>query len=136
MTNRFYVLVATSMIAFGALLSWFLPNYNVWLSSKSGEAVLAEAEFSRRARVAEAQAKVDAAQLEADAILIRARGQAQANKILEPTLSSPVLQARYLEILEDKGQGDRTVIYVPISPETGLPVGLPITESMRLQSSK
>jgi hypothetical protein len=120
-------------IVVGFILFWGLPNYNVWSSGLGGKATLQRAEYSRRIRVTEAQSKLDAAKLEAQAEVERASGQAKANEIISKTLTPEVLQYQYIRVLEEQGaQGDRTIIYIPTDPQTGLPVNLPIPEAKRL----
>jgi regulator of protease activity HflC (stomatin/prohibitin superfamily) len=110
-----------------------LPIYNVWESGKSGEATLAEARYGRQARVEEARSRFDAAELEAKAAIVRAEGQAKANEVIAKTLNPSVLQYQWLEMLtEQGGVGDRTVIYIPVNPATGLPVSIPTPEAGRL----
>jgi regulator of protease activity HflC (stomatin/prohibitin superfamily) len=105
------------------------------MKGMSGKAALQEAEFSRQVRVAEAQAKLSAAKLEAEAEVTRAAGQAKANEEISGTLSPAVLQYQYIRVLEEQGQqGDRTIVYIPTDPRTGLPVNLPAPEAQRLSA--
>jgi hypothetical protein len=125
-----YFLLAVGVICF---LFWAWPNYSIWQKGMAGRATLQEAEFSRKTRVAEAQAKLDAAKLEAQAEIERAKGQATANQEIAGTLTPEVLQYQYIRVLEEQGaQGDRTIIYIPTDPKTGLPVNLPRPEAGRL----
>lgn len=131
--NTIVVLFCVVILGGIAALCWIWPSYNVWVKAKGGEAILAEAEFSRRARVAEAQAKADAAKLEAQAMITRAEGQAKANEEIAKTLTPSVLQYQYLEMLQEQGaNGDRTVVYIPTNPATGMPASLPATEAPRI----
>src|SRR3546814_10117840 len=85
----------------------------------SGQAQLAEAEGNRQIAVRAAMAKRDSAKMEADAEIIRAKGVAEANRIVAQGLGGPEGYLRYLYInnLENsKGQ----IIYVPT--EAGLPI--------------
>ncbi len=110
------------------------PYYTVWSKGMNGRAILQEAEYSRKVRVAEAQAKLDSAKLEAQAEIQRASGQAQANEVITKTLSPEVLQYQYIRMLEENGDAnnEKTIIYIPVNPSTGLPVSLPNTEATRL----
>lgn len=95
------------------------PKYNVYSSRMAGQAQLAEAEGNRQIAVRAAMAKRDSARMEADAEIIRARGVAEANRIVAQGLGGPEGYLRYLYInnLENsKGQ----IIYVPT--EAGLPI--------------
>lgn len=111
------------------LIGW--PNYNVWQSSLRGKAILEQAEYTRKVRIAEAKAKQESAELEAQADISRAKGTAEANRILGETLSPTLLQYQYIRMLEEQGDnaGEKTVIYIPT--QNGLPV-LPQTEAGRL----
>ena len=61
------------------LALWGCPKYNVYSSRQDGMALLAHAQFSREVAVAEAKAKMEAADLLAQADISRAKGAAQAN---------------------------------------------------------
>ena len=94
-------------------------SVRVWNAETAGEAELAQASSNRRIAVLEAQALMDSAKLKADAEVERARGVAEANKIVAEGLGGPEGYLRYLYInnLENsKGQ----VIYIPT--EAGLPI--------------
>jgi regulator of protease activity HflC (stomatin/prohibitin superfamily) len=71
----------------GSFYAW--KSVQVWSASMSGQAVLAEAEYSRQARVEEAKAKEAAAALEGQAELTRAEFAAKANKALAEGLGGP-----------------------------------------------
>lgn len=94
-------------------------SIRVWNAETAGEAELAQATSNRRIRVLEAQARLDSAELESQAEVARAKGVAEANKIVADGLGGPEGYLRYLYInnLENsKGQ----IIYVPT--EAGLPI--------------
>lgn len=94
-------------------------SIRVWNAETAGEAELAQAASNRRIAVLEAQAQMDSAKLKADAEVARARGVAEANRIVAEGLGGPEGYLRYLYInnLENsKGQ----IIYVPT--EAGLPI--------------
>lgn len=96
------------------------PQYNVYASRLSGEAKLAEAEASRQVSVREAQAKKDAAGLLAQAEVERAKGVAEANKIIGDSLKGNEDYLRYLWIDGLQNGKGNEVIYVPT--EAGLPI--------------
>lgn len=102
-----------------AALFWILPNYNVWQSSKSGEAKLSEADYSRQIAVREAQAKLDSSKLLAEAEVERAKGVAQANQIIGDSLKNNEAYLRYLFVNNLENTKDQ-VIYVPT--EANLPI--------------
>lgn len=94
-------------------------SIRVWNAETAGEAELAQASSNRRIAVLEAQAMMDSAKLKADAEIARARGVAEANRIVANGLGGPEGYLRYLyieAIQHSKGQ----VIYVPT--EAGLPI--------------
>lgn len=134
---KLYTIIISSSIATILLISLILfaaPNYKVYSQTLNGKALLQEAEYTRQTRVLEAKAKAESAELEGQAIITRASAQAEANKTINESLSPEVLQYQFLEILaENGGKGDSTIIYVPTNSETGVPIGLPLPEAMRLQ---
>lgn len=112
------------LIGITALCMWGCPKYTVYRQMKAGEAKLAEAESSRQIAVQEAKAKKESATLLAEAEIERARGVAQANKIIGDGLKGHEEYLMYLWIqsLSDK---DNHVIYVPTE------ANLPILEASR-----
>lgn len=107
------------------------PHYAVYSSRMAGEAALAQAESTKRTLVETARARRDAAVMEAEAEIERAKGVAEANRIVAEGLGGPEGYLRYLYIngltkTEDE-KGDRTIIYVPTE------AGLPVLEAGRLK---
>lgn len=100
------------------------PQYNIYSQRASGEAALAHAESERRIAILTAKASEDSAKHLADAEIIRARGVAEANKIIGDSLKNNDGYLKYLWI-----QGMQTnqmqVVYVPTE------ANLPIMESGR-----
>jgi len=103
------------------------PVYNVWEQEMRGKAELSRAEQNRKIRVQEAQAKLDAAKLTAQAEVEEARGAAEANKVMAESLGGAelYLKWKYINMLSERKDGDRTVIYVPTEAQ------IPITEAGR-----
>lgn len=91
-----------------------------------GEAEYARAEQNRRIKVLEAQALKDSAKLQAEAEVERAKGVAEANKIIGDSLKDNEQYLRYLWI-NGLNDGKNDVIYVPTE------AGLPILEAGRLK---
>lgn len=110
--------------AFIILLMWGCPRYQVYEQEYTGKAELARAEFNRQVIVREALAKKDAATELALAEVERAKGVAEANKIIGSSLKGNEDYLRYLWIhsLQD---GKNDVIYVPTE------ANLPILEATR-----
>lgn len=117
LTFFFVVLVVVGMLV------W--PQYNVWRLELRGKAALREAEWSRRIAIEEASAKMESASLLAAAEIERAKGVAEANRIIGDSLRENEAYLRYLWIqgLQD---GNGEVIYVPTE------ANLPILEAGRL----
>src|ERR1700761_9506745 len=103
---------------------WGLPIYHVYSSRLSGEADLANAEYSRQVAVREAQAKLDSAYLLARAEVELAKGVAQANKIIGDSLKNNEAYLRYLFVNGLENTHDQ-VIYVPTEAQ------LPVLEATR-----
>jgi len=98
------------------------PQYNVWTQSLNGKAELQKAEYTRQVAVLEAQAKLDSASKLADAEIERAKGVAEANRIIGDSLKDNPRYLQYLYVTglqEGSEKGNRT-IYVPT--EGGMPV--------------
>jgi hypothetical protein len=100
------------------------PQYNIYSSRLSGEAELAQAEYSKKVAVQTAQAKMDSAKFEAEAEVIRAGGVAKANKIIGDSLRDNEAYLRYL-FVQDLQNTHNQVIYVPTEGQ------LPILEATR-----
>lgn len=102
-------------------------KYNLWASSLRGEAQLKEADWNRQIVVREAQAKKDSATMLAQAEVERAKGVAQANKIIGDSLKGNEDYLRYLWIDSIQQTKDQ-IIYVPTE------ASLPILEAKRLKT--
>lgn len=113
----------------GFMVGW--PQYRVWQQNKEGEAELARAEQNRQIAIQEAKAKEESAKSLANAEIIRAKGVAEANKIIGDSLQNNDAYIHYLWIETLKESKDQ-VIYIPTE------AGIPITESARFlkQSDK
>ena len=97
------------------------PRYNVWQQGLEGEAQLAKASQNRKIKTQEAEAAMESSTLLAKAEVERAKGVAEANRIIGDSLKGNEAYLRYLWIhnLEQASQGGQ-VIYVPT--EAGLPI--------------
>ncbi|CAH9015409.1 putative membrane protease subunit [Vibrio phage 177E37-1] len=105
--------------AIGGLL-WGFPQYKVYSYEMSGKAILARSENERQVLVQKAQAELDAASKQAEAISIVGAAYAEFPEYRE---------AMYYEAMGEAVQnGAVKLIYVPISDS-----GLPITEAGRLK---
>lgn len=118
-TRATLVICITIIIILGALF-WGWPRYRVYKEQLAGEAELARATQSRQIRIQEAKARQEAAVLEAKAEIERARGVAEANKIIGDSLKGNEAYLRYLWIQGLQEGATPQVIYVPT--EAGLPI--------------
>jgi regulator of protease activity HflC (stomatin/prohibitin superfamily) len=120
-TEKFWVRTVLAVIVIGAVGGlWGCPNYRVYEQNLVGKAELARAEQNRQIAVAQARAKAEAANFEAEADTMRAHGVARANQILGQSLTGTAgeqyLHYLWIEALKTDGH----VIYVPT--EAGLPI--------------
>lgn len=104
------------------LVMWGCPQYSVYERTLTGQAELKQATWNRQIKVQEAEAAQEASKHLAQAEIERAKGVAEANRIIGNSLKDNEDYLRYLwihnlEVAEEKGA---TVIYVPT--ETNLPV--------------
>lgn len=102
----------------GLIVGW--QTFKVYSASQTGKAELAQADFNRQIIVRQAQAKLDAASLEAQAAVAHARGVADSNKIIANDLGGPEGYLRFLYIQMLSEQPDKQIIYIPT--EAGLPI--------------
>jgi len=115
--------VAFSAVGLVGLGMWGCPKYDIYQQEMSGHATFAKAESTRRVKVLESQAKLDAAKLEAQSDIERAKGIAAANEIVVKGLGGPdnYLRWKYIQMLEDHGGTvHREIIYVPT--EANVPI--------------
>ena len=119
-TSVLLVIAAGFILTFGVGgCMWGYPAYDVYKQRKAGEAQLAHAQSSKEVAVAEAKAKMESAELLAQAEVKRAHGVAEANKIIGQSLRDNEAYLRYLWI-NGLESNNPTVIYVPT--EAGLPI--------------
>jgi hypothetical protein len=100
-------------------LGYTYGKYRLWSASIHGEAELKQAEWNRQIIVKEAIAKRDASSLLAQAEIERAKGVAQANKIIGDSLKQNEDYLRYLWI-DSLHNTQNQIIYVPT--EANLPI--------------
>lgn len=100
--------VVFAVLVLLAVVAYAVPRYNVYRSTASGEAELRKAEFTRKIAELDAQAEVQ-----------RARGVAEANKIIGESLKNNEGYLRYLWI-QGLQTDSKSVVYVPT--EAGLPI--------------
>lgn len=125
MSYREFPTTAVVTVSGLALIAFYLiggPQYNVWQQSLNGKAELQKAEYTRQVAVLEAQAKMDSASKLAEAEVERAKGVAEANRIIGDSLKDNPRYLQYLYItgLQEGSENGNRTIYVPT--EGGLPV--------------
>ena len=115
MKAKYIILIVVAVLVMISGLMFGLPLYNVWQQEMSGKAEMAKAEQNRKILVEEANARYEAAKLDAKAEIERAKGMAQAMEIENGKLTSTYNQylfIRTLEKISDKGSLPQT-IYIP-----------------------
>lgn len=115
------------LILLTTLAMWGCPQYEVYSRTLTGQAELKQAEWNRQIRIKEAEAAQESAKHLAQAEIERAKGVAEANRIIGASLHDNEDYLRYLwihnlEVAESKGA---EVIYVPTE------ANLPILEATR-----
>lgn len=116
----FLVLLASALGLYGC------PRYEVYQQNLKGEAELARATQNRQIKIQEAKAQLEAASLQAQAEIERAKGVAEANKIIGDSLKGNEAYLRYLWIQGLQEGATPQVVYVPTE------AGLPILEAGRM----
>lgn len=114
-----FVLIILSTIGLILGCALGLPSYNVYLQGLTGKAELSRAEYNRKILVLEAEAQKESAAMLAEVEVTRAKGVAEANKIIGDSLKNNESYLRWLwisNLKETNGQ----VIYIPT--EAGLPI--------------
>jgi len=120
-----FVGVLSIIIVIGILMAT-MTRYTVWQKGLKGEASLREAEWDRQIQIKEAEANLEAEKLNAQSEVERARGVAEANKIIGEGLKN---NEEYIKYLWVKGlsDGNSEVIYVPTE------ANIPIMEAGRIK---
>ena len=107
------------LIALGFAYGYLNRNYNVWSMEMQGKAKLAEATQSRQIDIEAAKAKNESSIYEAKAEITRAKGVAEANKIIGSSLKDNDAYLRYLWV-NQLNKNKQNVIYIPT--EAGMPI--------------
>ena len=98
-----------------------LPRYSVWQQEMSGRAELAKAEQNRQIKIQEAKALKESAQYQAEAEIERAKGVAEANKIIANSLKDNESYLKYLWVNAMSEKENVTTVYIPVG-QNGLPI--------------
>jgi len=115
------MLITLCVLGFTAFCIWGIPSLKPWWAQQTGKAELAQAEQNRQIAILEATAKEESAKHLAQAEIERAKGVAEANRIIGESLRENEDYLRYLWITDVAGANvDKTVVYIPT--ETNLPL--------------
>ena len=111
------ILMITTLIIIIALVMIIIPKYTVWTKTLKGEAMLREAEYSKKIQVEEAKANLEAEKLNAKAEVERAKGMAKAMNVEGGKLTDTYI--KYLWV-KNMNNSKNTKIYIPT--EAGIPI--------------
>lgn len=120
MSNGGILTLALLAVVLVAGVMWGFPRYEVYQKELAGQAELARATQNRQIKIQEANAEKEAAKALAEAEIERARGVAEANKIIGDSLKGNEAYLRYLWIQGLQQGATPQVVYVPT--EAGLPI--------------
>jgi regulator of protease activity HflC (stomatin/prohibitin superfamily) len=115
--NFFFLVMLLSFISCGKWWAEYRGEIRKIEMDKEGQALLLKAENEKKVAIEEARAKLESAKMLASAEVERAKGVAEANKIIGDSLKNNESYLRYL-FIDKLGQND--VIYIPT--EAGLPI--------------
>lgn len=110
----------TLIIGLMAIGLWGCPQYQVYSQRMEGEGSLAHAEYSKQVQVRDAIGKFEASKSLAQAEVERAKGVAEANRIIGTSLKNNEEYLRWLYIEGLKENSSNQIIYIPT--EAGLPI--------------
>jgi len=113
-----------SLVIMGMILLAIAPVYNVWAKQLNGKAELKEAEWNKQVQIEDALGKQLAAIHLAQAEIERAKGVAEANRIIAQSIDEQYLRYLFIHNLEGS---EKQIIYVPTE------ANLPILEATRNQ---
>ena len=115
------------LLSMSLVLMFGLPLYSVWQQGLAGQAALKRAEQDRKIMIEEAKAFDQAAEYKNSAEIKRAKGVAEANKIIGNSLEGKEEYLRYLfiDMLRDTGGDGRETIYIPTE------AAMPLLEATR-----
>jgi hypothetical protein len=110
------------IILFVVVVAWFLvgyPFWAVWASKKSGQAQLSEANFAEQVAIAQARARLSAAEMNMQAEIVEADAISQSIATIGDALEKNPSYNRFqwIKMME---KGNNATIYVPT--EANLPI--------------
>lgn len=103
---------------------YFQPHYHVWQQGLEGEASLKRAEMEKKVLIETSRAKSEAAELEAEAEVKRAKGMAEAIKIVgEMAQQFPEYKSqRFIEAFSTSLEGDNPPKLIFVPTEANIPI--------------
>ena len=122
------MLAIVGLVVAGGMLG--CPHYEVWQQGLKGRAELNRADANRKIKVYEAQAKLESSKLDAQSEIERAKGVAEANRIVADGLKGHSEYLQYLWIDKVAAGANREIVYVPTE------AGVPILEAGRVGRSQ
>ncbi|MCL2224610.1 MAG: hypothetical protein FWB96_06560 [Defluviitaleaceae bacterium] len=111
-----WVILAIVGLAVFAGILWAIPTYRVWQREMEGRAELAQADWNRQIIIREAEARLEAEILNAQAEVARAEGAAQAMYVVQDALTETYIRYLWVRLMTD----NENVIYIPT--EASLPI--------------
>lgn len=117
------------LIAIIAICMYVFPKYGVWAAERSGEAQLKEAQYEEQIAIAEATARLKAAEMNKQAEVIEAQAVAESIKTIGNGINENPDYLRYLWIKNMADTKDQ-LIYIPTE------AGLPILEAGRVNTKE
>jgi hypothetical protein len=107
---------------FVAIVLWFMfgyPFWSVWASKKSGQAELSQANFAEQVAIAQARARLSAAEMNKEAEIVEADAISQSIATIGDALEKNPSYNRFqwIKMME---KGNNATIYVPT--EANLPI--------------
>lgn len=132
MSTKSIIWSCVAATVFIAVLLVGIPYYKVFSAEMNGKAALEEAAQNRKILVEEANAKLEAARLDAQSELIRAEGMAKAIEVENGKLTDRYIQYLWVRNMQEN-EGTVTRVYIPT--EANLPIleagHLPVTAAAK-----
>ena len=110
------LVIVLVIVAFIGFIMWLGPVYRVWSQEMAGRAERSRAYYNKQIIEIEAQARLEAEKLNAEAEVARAKGAAEAMYIVEDALTETYIRYLWVRMMAD----NQNVIYIPT--EASLPI--------------
>ena len=123
-------MVVVFILALVGFTMWLLPIYGVWQQDLAGKANLGQQEWEKKIKIEDAKADMESAKLYAMAEVERAKGVAEANKIIGDSLKGNESYLKYLWIDQLSDERTNKIIYIPTE------ANMPLLEATRLENEK